>query len=68
MLATRWQPLKEARSRLAVAELLWNAHLPGSSRRPAIAGQAAEIDARLQELQRTAVRPMPYRDRLSKVE
>lgn len=66
--ATALKSLTEARSRLAVSELMWNAHLPGSSQGAEIAEQAREIDARLQELQRTVARPTPYRYRLSRLE
>ncbi|NQV24313.1 MAG: hypothetical protein HQ518_08075 [Rhodopirellula sp.] len=66
--ATSLRSLTEARSRLAVSELLWNAHLKGSSERPAIAEKAAAIDFELQQLQRTVARPMPYRFRLSRTE
>lgn len=66
--ATALKSLTEARSRLAVSDLIWNAQLKGSRQRPEIAEQSAEIDNRLQQLQRSVARPMTYRYRLTKVE
>jgi len=65
--STSLQELTQARSRLAVAELMWDSHLKGSKQRPAIGNPIAEIDDQLRELQRTVARPIPYRFRLKKM-
>lgn len=64
--ATSLRSLTEARSRLATAELLWNAHLQGSPQRPPLASDTAAIDEQLRQLQRQVARPMPYRLRLQR--
>ena len=66
--ATALKSLTEARRQLAISELMWNVHLEGSKDRPAIADQAAQLDARLQDLQRAVARPMPYRYRLKQAD
>ena len=66
--ATALKSLTESRSQLAVSELMWNVHLAGSKARPALADRVAELDARLQALQRAVARPIPYRYRLKKAD
>ena len=42
--STSLKALTEARSRLAVSELMWTAYLKGSEQRPEIGSSVAEID------------------------
>lgn len=59
--ATVLARLTEARNELALAQFFTGHYLPHHAQRAALDPQMAQANARLEELQRTLVKPTPYR-------